>query len=191
MSDEQPPMVEVRITPTVPKWLGPALMAIFAFALNIGAYMVIPDALISRLGEFGYVGAFLTALIGNATVVVPIPYMGVIARLGQILDPFSVAVVAAVGSAVGESVSFFIGRAGHRLAEGTSLYTWIHAQLQHPMRAFVVLMLLSAPPNPTFDVAGILAGALDIPFWLFFSAVCLGRIARMSLITFGAQWILG
>jgi membrane protein YqaA with SNARE-associated domain len=44
-----------------------------------------------------------------------------------------------------------------------------------------VLFLLAAPPNPLFDVAGLTAGALGLPFWLFFVAVLLGRMIRMTI----------
>jgi membrane protein YqaA with SNARE-associated domain len=66
--------------------------------------------------------------------------------------------------------------------ERTSFYEWVHRQMQHPWRAPLVLFLLSAPPNPFFDVAGIIAGAVGIPVWVFAISVFLARIVRMGLV---------
>jgi membrane protein YqaA with SNARE-associated domain len=54
--------------------------------------------------------------------------------------------------------------------------------LTHPWRSFGVLFALAAPPNPLFDIAGITAGAMGLPFWMFFVAVFLARIIRLWII---------
>ncbi len=164
------------------RWLRPALIAAAAVALNIVVYLLLPPALVERLGAFGYLGAVVLAAIANATVLFPVPYFPVIARLAQVLDPWGVIVAAAAGSALGESVAFFVGRAGQATAADTRFFRWIQQQMQHRWRAALLLFALSAPPNPAFDVAGLLAGALGLPFWLFLLAVFLGRIIRMALV---------
>jgi membrane protein YqaA with SNARE-associated domain len=69
---------------------------------------------------------------------------------------------------------------------------WVRRQLTHPWRAFFVLVVLAAPPNPLFDVAGLAAGATGVPFWLFFGAVLLARIARFAvLLTVGIRLLGG
>ena len=53
--------------------------------------------------------------------------------------------------------------------------------LQHRLRAAAITVTaLSAPPNPAFDVAGLLAGAMGVPLWMFLTAVFLGRIASCA-----------
>jgi len=51
-------------------------------------------------------------------------------------------------------------------------------------RAPLVLFALSAPPHAAFDVARVLAGAFDVPFWVFLASKFLGRIIRMVLGAF-------
>jgi membrane protein YqaA with SNARE-associated domain len=153
--------------------------------LNIIAYFIIPDDFAERFGAFGYIGVFFVSLVANATVVIPVPYFGVIARLAQDLNFAGVVLAGALGSVIGESVAFFVGRTGRQAVNDTRFYRWVQRQLQHPLRAFVVLFLLAAPPNPAFDVAGLTAGALGLPFWLFFTAVFLGRIIRIGIIALG------
>lgn len=160
--------------------LRPALIGLAALAFNIVVYLLPIDY--SAFGNYAYFGVFLITAIANATVVIPVPYIPIVARIAAQSSNVGVVILAgALGSALGESVAFFVGRSGRAAVESTRFYTWVQRQLRHPWRAFVVLFLLAAPPNPAFDVAGLTAGALGLPFGLFFTAVFLGRIIRMAL----------
>lgn len=173
---------QTAITPPWRAWMRPALVAAIAIALNIIAYLMIPPDLAYRLGALGYLGVFLITLISNATIIVPIPYFGLVAALSPGLSMVGVGLAGALGSVIGESVSFFVGRSGRGVVEQTRFYRWVQRQLEHPWRAFVVLFALSAPPNPAFDVAGITAGAMGLPYWIFLSAVFLARLVRFGVI---------
>ena len=133
---------------------------------------------------------FLITAIANATVIIPVPYPALIASIAARSDNLALVILAgALGSALGESVAFFVGRSGRGAVEDTRFYRWVQHQMRHPWRAFVVLFGLSAPPNPAFDVAGLAAGALGLPYWMFFLAVFLGRIIRIWLIALiGVAW---
>jgi membrane protein YqaA with SNARE-associated domain len=125
---------------------------------------------------------FLVTLIANATVIIPVPYPALIASVAAQSDNLAAVIVAgALGSTLGESVAFFVGRSGRGVIADTRFYRWVQAQMRHPWRAFAALFGLSAPPNPAFDVAGLAAGALGLPYWLFFSAVFLGRVVRVGV----------
>lgn len=180
--------------PTAPsparrRWLRPALLGGAVVALNGLVYWLLPPDAVSRLGAFGYLGAFVVAAVANASVIIPVPYYPVIARLAEVFNIWGVVLAAAAGSALGESVAFFVGRAGRGVAAETRFYRWVQRQLQHRWRAALVLFLLAAPPNPAFDVAGLLAGALGLPLWLFLLPVFLGRIIRMGLVALGGLWL--
>jgi membrane protein YqaA with SNARE-associated domain len=175
---------EIAITPQKRPWIRPMLVAAIAVALNIIAYLMIPPDLAYRLGSLGYIGVFLITLISNATIVVPIPYFGLVAALSPGLSMVGVGIAGALGSVIGESVSFFVGRSGRGVVEQTRFYRWVQRQLEHPWRAFVVLFALSAPPNPAFDVAGLTAGAMGLPYWIFLSAVFLARLVRFGIVAF-------
>ena len=175
---------EIAITPQKRSWIRPMLVAAIAIALNIIAYLIIPPDLAYRLGSLGYIGVFLITLISNATIVVPIPYFGLVAALSPGLSMVGVGIAGALGSVIGESVGFFVGRSGRGVVEQTRFYRWVQRQLEHPWRAFVVLFALSAPPNPAFDVAGLTAGAMGLPYWIFLSAVFLARLVRFGIGAF-------
>ena len=163
------------------RMLRPALIGLVALIFNIAVYLLPIDY--SAFGNYAYLGVFLITAIANATVIVPVPYIPLVARVAAQTDNVGLVILAgALGSALGESVAFFVGRSGRGAVETTRFYMWVQRQLRHPWRAFVVLFLLAAPPNPAFDVAGLTAGALGLPYWLFISAVFLGRIVRIGLI---------
>jgi membrane protein YqaA with SNARE-associated domain len=170
------------------KWIGPILMGLLVLAANVGIYQLNIDYRI--FGAYAYLGVFIVTLIANATTIVPVPYITIVACIaGQTDSLVLVALAGALGSALGESVAFFIGRSGRAIAEETRFYGWVKRQMQHPWRAFAVLFGLSAPINPAFDIAGLAAGALGVPYWLFFTAVFLARMIRFWLIAMaGAQW---
>jgi membrane protein YqaA with SNARE-associated domain len=170
------------------KWIGPVLLGLLVTAANVGLYWLKIDYRI--FGAYAYLGVFIVTLIANATTIVPVPYITVVACIaGQSDNLVLVALAGALGSALGESVAFFIGRSGRAIAEETRFYGWVKRQMRHPWRAFAVLFGLAAPINPAFDIAGLAAGALGVPYWLFFTAVFLGRMIRFWLIALaGAQW---
>jgi membrane protein YqaA with SNARE-associated domain len=170
------------------KWLGPIVLGLLVTAANIAIYQLKIDYRI--FGAYAYIGVFIVTLIANATTIVPVPYITIVACIaGQSDSLVLVALAGALGSALGESVAFFIGRSGRAIAEETRFYGWVRRQMRHPWRAFAVLFGLAAPINPAFDIAGLAAGALGVPFWLFFTAVFLARMIRFGLLALlGAQY---
>lgn len=174
------------------RWWKPILIGVLALVLNALAYLLLPPSLVTRLGRLGYVGAFAVAAIANATILIPVPYYPVIVRLAQALNIWGVILAAAAGSTLGESVAFFVGRSGKGVVQRSGINDWIQRQMRHRWRAALVLFVLSAPPNPAFDVAGLVAGAFGLPLWLFLVSVFLGRIIRMILVAFAGlhfDWV--
>lgn len=171
-----------------------SLLLIVALGLNL-LVLLIPAAWLEGLrgyGLLGYVVAFGITALANASVVVPVPYPGLIAVLNCALgNAPGLAIAGAAGSTVGESTAYLIGRAGKGVVEETRFYRWVKHQLRTPLRAFIVLFFLSAPPNPFFDVAGLTAGSLGVPFWIFFVATFLGRIVKMLFFIGLGQQLCG
>ncbi|GAB4432898.1 MAG: VTT domain-containing protein [Chloroflexi bacterium OHK40] len=182
--DAASPPAEVPQPPAWRLWLRPLLLGLAVAAANIAVFLLLPPGLLERLGNVGYLGAFASAAFANATVLVPVPYYPLLIRLGQAFDPWGVVFAAAAGSVIGELVAYSVGRSGRQAVEQTRFYLWVQAQLSHPWRAPLVLFSLSAPPNPFFDVAGLLAGALGIPLWIYISSTFLGRLVRMATVVF-------
>lgn len=154
---------------------------LLALSLNL-LVIALPPGWFEGWGNLGYLGVFLVTLLANASVVVPVPYPGLVARLSTELNVVGVSVLGAAGSVVGETTAYFVGRAGKGVVERTGFYLWLQQQLRTPLRAFIILFCLSAPPNPFFDVAGLAAGSLGVPLPIFAAATFCGRIVRMLIL---------
>lgn len=172
--------------------LGAALLALLA--LNVFAYWVIGLPAVQEFfrGLEGsvFLGSFLLAFFTNFTVAVPIPYNPIILQMMETTSmPWLVAITTAAGATLGETSGYLAGRAGKGTFEGTKFANWMAKQLAHPVRAFVVLFLVSAPPFPAFDVAGVVSGALGVPVKIFYPAVFLGRLTRFLLFAAFTTWV--
>lgn len=69
--------------------------------------------------ELGYIGVFLGALLGNATIVFPVPFLAFIGPLAMgLVDQtgyLPVVLTYAAGATLGESTSYILGRAGRKI----------------------------------------------------------------------------
>lgn len=150
-------------------------------ALNIALFLAPIDY--RALTSFAYVGAFLVCLVANAVVAIPIPYIPVIAHIGATADSAALVVaLGALGSVLGESVAFVVGRAEQGLVSEHPLYKRLHRLAERKWLAGLVLFALAVPLNPLFDVAGLAAGAMGMRYRVFFVAVFAARIVRLALI---------
>jgi hypothetical protein len=59
------------------KWIGPILLGLLVTAANIGIYWLKIDYRI--FGAYAYLGVFIITLIANATTIVPVPYITIVA----------------------------------------------------------------------------------------------------------------
>ncbi|KON33211.1 MAG: hypothetical protein AC479_05260 [miscellaneous Crenarchaeota group-6 archaeon AD8-1] len=66
--------------------------------------------------QYGYLGIFFISLLGSMSVFVPIPYTIIIFTMGGLLrfEPLWIAIVAGLGSSVGEFSGYLIGASGRK-----------------------------------------------------------------------------
>lgn len=128
---------------------------------------------VAEYENYGYLGVFFTTLLGSATVVLPVPGLAIVYVAGSVWNPVLVGLVAGVGDAMGEATGYLMGYAGQGLIENARL----HRRFENWMRrnGFLTILVLSAVPNPFFDLAGIAAGAIRFPGRWFFVAALIGK----------------
>ncbi|MSQ37042.1 MAG: DedA family protein [Chloroflexi bacterium] len=137
----------------------------------------------AAFGQLLYPGVFLLTFFANASVVVPVPYVPIVLRVADAAPSAALVVAAAAaGSMLGESVSYFVGRAGKQIVSGSRIYRALERLVHRPVLAGILLFLLAAPLNPFFDIAGLAAGALGLRYGIFAAAVFLGRLTRFAVI---------
>lgn len=177
------------------KWLKPILALLVIASLNVVVYLLLASengqAFLRWLNELLYLGAFGLALVANLTVLVPIPYNAVILAMTQSADlPWLIALAAALGSVLGEVTGFLVGKTGRDVVKDTRFTKWLAEQMQDKTKAAFAMYIVSLPPNPAFDVAGITAGAAGLKFRFFAFWVFLGRFSRFMLFVFVANnWL--
>jgi uncharacterized membrane protein YdjX (TVP38/TMEM64 family) len=144
---------------------------------------------VQELKHLGYLGAFLTMLIGNATVVLPVPGLIMVFALGHSLNPLLVGLVAGPGAALGELVGYFAGFSGSGVIKNTEVYR----RVKYWVRRYgpVVIAVLAAIPNPAFDIAGLVSGALGIRWWRFLLAVWIGKTIQAIVIAYAGSLSIG
>lgn len=147
---------------------------------------------LANLRAYGYAGVFLISLLGNATVILPVPSLAVVFAGGGVLNPLLVGLVAGVGEPIGELSGYLAGYGGSAVISDTPRFEQIKNWMQR--RGFLTLFVLSIIPNPFFDLAGISAGVLHYPVWRFLLACWLGKtlkalaLAYLGRASFGYLW---
>ncbi len=154
--------------------LGRALSLLLAVGITAAVFAF--GRQLARFATYGYLGVFLITLVGNATIILPVPGLLAVYAGGAVLNPFMVSLVAGVGQSLGELTGYLAGYGGGGVIENRAYYAKVQGWMQR--RGFVTIVVLAAIPNPVFDVAGICAGALHMPVSKFLLACWLGKTAK-------------
>ena len=144
---------------------------------------------IETLKGYGYLGAFLIGFLSNATVILPAPSLAFTAALGGFLNPVLVGVAIGAGEALGEMTGYLAGVSGNVVLENNLRYQTIRRSMQR--HGAWVFFVLAAIPNPFFDIAGIAAGAVRFPVWLFLMSAWAGKTLKAILLASAGRQLLG
>ena len=148
---------------------------------------------VEEFSGYGYPGIFLVALMANATVFLPAPGVAVVFAMGNIFNPLGVALAAGTGGALGELSGYLAGFSGQAIVENTNVYDRIHPWVAK--YGGWAILVLSAIPNPFFDIAGVAAGIVRLPVQRFLFACWVGQIIKMALFAYAGfyslDWLLG
>ena len=143
----------------------------------------------SKFLKYGYVGLFFLNVVSNATVLLPAPSFVVAFIAGKKLNPFTVALVCALGATVGETTGYLAGYGGQSLVDiSSSFYSTVEKWMAK--NGFATLVALAAAPNPFFDLAGVLSGVSHFPFYAFASAVFIGKFIKFFLLAVAGRRML-
>jgi len=157
-----------------------------ALAVIIAVVVLAFSKEIIALSEYGYIGVFVISLLSAATIFIPAPGWVAVIALGGVLNPYILGIVAGIGSGIGELTGYMIGNGARTLS-----HREIDAQKKLIKKyGMWVILALAFIPNPFFDVAGLVAGALKIPVWKFLLATIIGRILRFILLAYFGAWTL-
>lgn len=185
------PVIE---TPAAPKRTSPVLtnilrvLALLA-VIGITVYIYSIRASVEQFKEYGYLGIFLVALLANATVLLPAPGVAIIYAMGAVFNPFLVGLAAGTGGAIGELSGYLAGFSGQAVIERMDVYERFQPWVEK--YGGWAIMVLSAIPNPFFDVAGIAAGISKMKMRTFLLSTWAGQLIKMTLFALAGRYSIG
>ncbi len=141
--------------------------------------------------KFGYAGIFLIALMANATVLLPAPGVAIVYAMGAVFNPIGVGLAAGTGGAIGELSGYLAGFSGQAVIERSDIYNrfkpWVDKY------GGWAILVLSAIPNPFFDLAGIAAGISKMPMRTFLFFTWIGQLIKMTMFAvagyYSIEWM--
>jgi uncharacterized membrane protein YdjX (TVP38/TMEM64 family) len=160
-----------------------------AFSLTLTVLVIVFRDEITRFRTWGYAGVFIINVLGNATVLFPIPSLAINFAGGSVLNPFLVGLVAGVAEPIGELSGYLAGYGGSAVFTNKPNYVKVKGWMQK--RGFLTIFVLSAIPNPIFDMAGMAAGALRFPLWKFLVSCWMGKTVKATVIALLGSGLFG
>lgn len=152
----------------------------FLFVIALSLLIVLYRDRLAGLGAYGYPGLFLLNLLASATLILPAPGLALALAAGASLNPFLVGLAVGTGSALGELTGYIVGASGRGMVENDPNYPRVSGWMRKS--GLWVIFVLSLVPNPMFDVAGIVSGAMHIPVWKFLSVTWVGKVIKSTLV---------
>lgn len=142
---------------------------------------------------YGYVGIFMSSLIGSSTIIFPVPYLLLVFSSSSVLNPFVVGIVSGLGSSIGEMTGYALGFGGNK-----TILKKYEKQIESMRKLFkkyrggIGIFLLSVTPFP-FDIVGIFCGIIKYDAVKFFLLCLGGKVIKHTIIAYagfyGLNWI--
>jgi len=152
-----------------------------AFVVSLSVVLFIFRDRFINLQGYGYAGLFLLSVLGNATIILPVPVVLTAFLGGGIFNPFLVGVVVSLGATIGELTGYFAGASGREVIDGKKFEK---INLWMKKYGLWTIFALAAIPNPAFDLAGIVAGATKIPVYKYLVVVFAGKLVKFLAISY-------
>jgi len=143
------------------------------------------QAYLSKFALLAYLTIFTVMLLGNLTIVAPVPLtLAIMVAAASNWDPLLVALFASLGGSIGELSGYYAGYFGKtKIMNG---YTSVHDRIagwMHRYGSWSVFLLALQPVIP-FDLAGLVAGASKMPLFRFWAALWAGKLIKYSFLCF-------
>ena len=165
----------VPAPPTAKRLLVVQVLTFAAVIIALGAAVSFRDH-IQELQRYGYLAVFLTGLVSNATLILPVPGLAVSSVMGSVLNPWLVGLVGGVGQALGELTGYMAGYGGQTFVDENPIYDRLTVWMRR--HGALTIFVLALIPNPVFDLGGIAAGALRFPLWKFLASSTCGKVLK-------------
>lgn len=138
---------------------------------------------------YGYLGAFMMCIVGNVSIILPIPFALVVYAFGATLNPLILGIVSGVGSTIGEMSAYLIGRGGRKVIEdkyGNRLDAVKKLIERHGMMVIILVSLLPIPD----DLLLIPLGMMKYPAKKLLAAMLIGKTGMCLFLAYAGAYSL-
>jgi len=154
---------------------------LFIFIVVLSVVVFLMRNRIGQVRNVGYIGLFLLCFLANSTVLLPSPSLMIAASCALIMNPFCVALSAALGSTLGEFVGYAFGSVTKDLSpKFQKLLDKLASKVRNQTALVFILAVL---PLPLFDVVGIYSGGTKMNLLSFFCACFIGKFIKLLFYT--------
>ena len=154
---------------------------LFVLIIGVSVSIFIFRDRIENISNFGYIGIFVFCFLTNATVLLPSPSLLLAASCALVLNPWLVAVLAALGSALGELVGYAFGNVTKEISP--KFKSFVDKIDEKVKNETLLVFILAALPLPVFDVIGVYSGGIKMNLFKFFLACLSGKFLKMVFYT--------
>ena len=173
------------------KWLSTTVYAVIIIGLSVGLIYLLQDVMsyfdvsVEGFATTAYLVVFVTTLVSNASIIVPVPiFAAIMIAAASKWDPILIALIASIAGTLGEITGYYAGYLGKKIivTETTPGYE----KLVDWMKRYgpLAIFLLSLQPILPFDIAGLISGASRIPLWKFLLPCWAGKFPKYIVICY-------
>jgi membrane protein YqaA with SNARE-associated domain len=173
------------------KWLRTTVYAVIIIGLSVGLIYLLRDVMsyfdvsVEGFATTAYLVVFVTTLVSNASIFVPVPiFAAIMIAAASKWDPILIALIASIAGTLGEITGYYAGYLGKKIivTETTPGYE----KLVDWMKRYgpLAIFLLSLQPILPFDIAGLISGASRIPLWKFLLPCWAGKFPKYIVICY-------
>lgn len=162
--------------------------------------MIIKEVLISLLTKsnvfiykWGYLGVFLFTMTESGLVVFPLSSAPIIFTFGGILNPFLLAVFAALGGTIGSFTSYILGAGGKDLVEKKYGEKIEKIRKSFDEKGFLWVFTVTLTPIPD-NLLCIFLGMIRYDLKKFFILLFIGKFIMQAIVAYSGYysitWVL-
>ena len=155
------------------------LFIIFVVLLSVAIFLSRDK--IGQVSNTGYLGLFFLCFLANSTVLLPAPSLIIAASCALIMNPWLVALFAALGSTLGEFVGYAFGTVTEDLSpKFQNLLDKFTSKVHNEV---LLVFILAVLPLPLFDIVGIYSGGTKMNLVKFAAACFAGKLIKLLVYT--------
>ena len=154
-------------------------IAIFILIIVLSVIIFLNQDKIENVSDVSYLGVMGLCFLANSTVLLPAPSLVIASSCALVLNPWIVAIFAAIGSSLGEFIGYAFGTISKEISP--KLQNLLEKILSKIKNQTLLVFILALVPLPLFDVVGIYSGGTKMNPLKFFLACFSGKFIKLAI----------